>query len=230
MSSILITGANRGIGLELVRCFAHDDWRVYACCREMDKTDELHGLMEQNHKISVHHLDVTKRGEIVRLAEALKDESIDILFHNAGIFGPEKQGFGETDPYGWLETFHVNTIAPMLISEAFVEMVTRSEMRVIAAMGSVMGSIAENSSGSHYAYRTSKTAVHMLMKGLSVDLAERDIITVALHPGWVRTRMGGAEAPLSAEASAQGLKNVLLHLKDEDSGCLIDSLGDKRKW
>lgn len=230
MSSILITGANRGIGLELTRCFAQDTWRVFACCRENDKTDALHELSAENDQVSIHHLDVTKRAEIVRLAAALKDESIDILFNNAGIFGPEKQAFGETDPYGWLETFHVNAIAPMLISEAFVEMVARSQMRIIATMGSVMGSIAENSSGSHYAYRTSKAAVHMVMKGLSIDLADRGIITVALHPGWVRTRMGGADAPLSAAVSAQGLKKVLLGLDTEDSGCLIDSLGDKRDW
>ncbi len=230
MSSILITGTNRGIGLELARCFAQDDWRVFACCRSPEQTDELHALAAKNNKISIHRLEVTDRAQIAELAEVLKAETIDILFNNAGIFGPKKQGFGETDRNGWLETFHVNCIAPMMISEAFVEMVARSRLRILAVMGSVMGSIAENSSGNHYAYRTSKAAVHMVIKGLSLDLADRGIITVALHPGWVRTRMGGPNAPLGADVSAQGVKKVLLGLSVEDSGCLIDSLGDKRVW
>ncbi len=230
MSSILITGANRGIGLELTRCFAQDDWRVFACCRNPEQTDELHALAAKNNKLSIHRLEVTDRAQISELAEALKAETIDILFNNAGIFGPEKQGFGETDRDDWLETFHVNCIAPMMITEAFVEMVARSRLRIIAAMGSVMGSIDENSSGNHYAYRTSKVAVHMVIKGLSLDLADRGIITVALHPGWVRTRMGGTDALLGADVSAQGLKKVLLGLSIEDSGCLIDSLGEKRVW
>ncbi len=230
MSSILITGANRGIGLELTRCFIQDDWRVFACCRNPEQSDELHALAAKNNKLSIHRLEVTNRAQIAELAEALSGEVIDILFNNAGIFGPEKQGFGETDRDGWLETFHVNCIAPMMISEAFVEMVARSKLRIIAAMGSVMGSIGENSSGSHYAYRTSKAALHMVIKGLSLDLADRGIITVALHPGWVRTRMGGTDAPLGADVSAQGLKKVLLGLTVEESGCLIDSLGDKRVW
>jgi NAD(P)-dependent dehydrogenase (short-subunit alcohol dehydrogenase family) len=230
MSSILITGANRGIGLELTRCFAQDDWRVFACCRNPEQTDELHALAAKNNKLSIHRLEVTDRAQISELAEALKAETIDILLNNAGIFGPEKQGFGETDRDDWLETFHVNCIAPMMITEAFVEMVARSRLRIIAAMGSVMGSIAENSSGNHYAYRTSKVSVHMVIKGLSLDLADRGIITVALHPGWVRTRMGGTDALLGADVSAQGLKKVLLGLSIEDSGCLIDSLGEKRVW
>lgn len=230
MSSILITGANRGIGLELTRCFARDDWRVFACCRSPEQTDELHSLAAKNNNLSIHRLEVTDQMQIAKLAEVLKAETIDILFNNAGISGPGKQGFGETDRNGWLETFHVNCIAPMMISEAFVENVARSRLRIIAAMGSVMGSIAENSSGNHYAYRTSKAAVHMMLKGLSIDLADRGITTVALHPGWVRTRMGGTDATLGADVSAQGLKKVLLGLSVEDSGCLIDSLGDKRVW
>ena len=230
MSSILITGANRGIGLELARCFAQENWRVFACCRALDPADELHALAAKDKTISIHQLDVSIQEQIADLAGALKTETFDILFNNAGIFGPDKQGFGQTDQDGWLETFHINCIAPMLVSEAFVEMVARSQLRIIATMGSVMGSIAENTSGNHYAYRTSKAAAHMVMKGLSIDLADRGIITVALHPGWVRTRMGGAEAPLGADVSAQGLKKVLLDLSIKDSGCLIDSLGDKRAW
>ena len=237
MSSILITGTDRGIGLELVRCFARDGWRVFACCRNPERAEELQALSAPNKRISIHRLDVTDQAQIAELAATLKDETIDILYNNAGIFGPgqqgfdpHRQGFGQTDKDGWLYTFHVNCIAPMQISEALVEMVKSRKKRIIATMGSVMGSIAENRSGGHYAYRTSKAAVHMVMKGLSIDLADRCIICVALHPGWVRTSIGGAAAPLTADISAQGLKKVLLGLTAADSGYLIDSVGEKRAW
>ena len=230
MSSILITGTNRGIGLELTRCFARDGWRVFACCRNPEQAAELRQSAAQHRNISIHRLEVTDRAQIAALADTLKDEAIDILFNNAGTYGPDRQCFGDIDVDGWLKTFHVNCIAPLLISEALIETVARSQRRIIAAMGSVLGSIAANSSGKDYAYRTSKAAVHMVIKGLSIDLAERGITTVALHPGWVRTSMGGAKATLSAETSARALKKVLLGLGPEESGCLIDSLGVKREW
>lgn len=132
MSAILITGANRGISLELARSFAEDHWRVFACCRNPEQAEELQQLAGENDTISLHRLEVTDRAQIAALAAALKGEAIDILFNNAGIYGPGKQAFGETDAEGWLETFRVNCIAPMLVSEAFVELVAQSKLKIIA--------------------------------------------------------------------------------------------------
>ena len=230
MSTLLITGANRGLGLELTKEFALRRWQVLACCRAPEEAGDLQALAATSDSVTIHRLEVSDLGQIRDLADRLKGMPIDILFNNAGIFGPEHQGFGETDEAGWLETFRVNSIAPLRLAEAFVEHVAASERRIIAAMGSVMGSIAENDSGGYYAYRTSKAAVHMVMKGLAVDLAPRGIITAAFHPGWVQTRMGGSAAPLTPVESAAGLAGVLLGLRREQSGSLIDYQGNVRPW
>ncbi|MCM2265436.1 MAG: SDR family oxidoreductase [Desulfuromonadales bacterium] len=230
MPTLLITGANRGLGLELTREFARHHWRVLACCRSPEEAGDLQALAAAAEAVAIHRLEVGDIAQVRDLAGRLKGAPIDILFNNAGIFGPKHQRFGETDEAGWLEAFRINCIAPLRLAEAFVEHVAASERRVIATMGSVMGSIAENGSGGDYAYRTSKAAVHMVMKGLAVDLAARGIVTVVLHPGWVQTSMGGSNAPLTPEASAAGLTEVLLGLRREQSGMLIDYQGNVRPW
>jgi len=230
MPTLLITGANRGIGLELAKSFAGRDWQVIACCRNPETAGELQTVASAHPGFIIHHLDVGDVGQIIDLAGQLEGTPVDILFNNAGILGPEHQSFGETDVAGWLEVFRINTIAPLRMAEAFVEHVAASDRKIIASMGSAMGSIADNGSGGHYAYRTSKTAVHMVMKGLAVDLAPRGITAVAFHPGWVRTRMGGSEAPLTAAESAAGLTEVLLGLTRQRSGLLLDYLGQERPW
>ncbi|AMV71268.1 SDR family oxidoreductase [Desulfuromonas carbonis] len=230
MSTLLITGANRGIGLELVKVFAGKGWRVLACCRRPEVATELQSLAAAASGVTIHRLEVTDGGQIAALATELAGTPIDILLNNAGIKGPKQQGFGQSDEEGWLETFRVNTIAPMRLTEALVEQVAASERRIVATLGTVMGSIAENSSGGYYAYRTSKAAVHMLMKGLAIDLAARGILTVSLHPGWVRTSMGGKSAPVAPAESAAGLAEVLLGLTPEQSGGLYDFEGKERPW
>lgn len=230
MPTLLITGANRGLGLELTREFARRHWRVFACCRSPEEASGLQALAAAAETVAIHRLEVGDIAQVRDLAGRLKGTPIDILYNNAGIFGPKQQAFGETDEAGWLEAFRINSIAPLRLAEAFVEHVAASERRVIATMGSVMGSIAENGSGGAYAYRTSKAAVHMVMKGLAVDLAPRGIITVVLHPGWVQTRMGGKAASLKPEESAAGLTEVLLGLRREQSGMLIDYQGNVHPW
>lgn len=230
MPTLLITGANRGLGLELTREFARRRWRVLACCRAPQEAGDLQTLAAASEGVAIHRLEVGDAAQLRDLAGRLKGTPIDILLNNAGIFGPKHQGFGETDEAGWLEAFRINCIAPLRLAEAFVEHVAASERRVIATMGSVMGSITENGSGGAYAYRSSKAAVHMVMKGLAVDLAPRGIVTVVLHPGWVQTRMGGRDAPLDPEESAAGLAGVLLGLRPEQSGTLIDYQGNVHPW
>ncbi len=230
MPTILITGANRGLGLALTRSFADLGWLTLACCRTPDKANDLQELAAAQNNITIHRLDVTDAEQISSLAAELSDCPIDILFNNAGIHGPSQQGFGETNVEGWLETFRVNSIAPLKISEALVEQVAASQQRIIAVMGSIMGSIADNSSGRNYAYRSSKAALHMVTRGLSVELADRGIIAVVLHPGWVRTDIGGDQAALSTEESAAGLTRVLLGLDADDNGKFFDYSGAERPW
>ena len=230
MGSILVTGSNRGIGLELARAFARQSWRVFATCRDPDEAAELRELDREHALVSIHQLDVRSAEQRARLAHELKDLPVDILFNNAGVFGPEQQAFGEIDVHDWLETLEVNTIVPFLMAHQFLENVTRSNRRIIASVGSLMGSLADNTSGGYYAYRTSKAGVHMVMRGLAADLASRGVISVAFHPGWVRTRMGGSQAPVSPEESAAGLQKVLLGLGPGDTGKFFDYTGRERPW
>jgi NAD(P)-dependent dehydrogenase (short-subunit alcohol dehydrogenase family) len=229
--TILITGSNRGIGLELATRYAADGWRVLACCREPGRAENLRMACESTAgQMSIHPLDVTDNDRIRMLARELDGVIIDILFNNAGVRGGDHQSFGDTDIDTWLQTFRVNTIAPLKMAEAFIEHLAASRRPVIATMGSVMGSMAENTSGSQYIYRSSKAAVHMVGRCLAQDLRSRGIISVLFHPGWVNTDMGGPDAPLSPTESAAGLRRVLEGLRPEDSGKFFDFQGNERPW
>lgn len=230
MATILITGANRGLGLALATSFAAEEWRVIATCRAPQRADDLQTLAATRPAVEIHRLDVTDDGAIAALSVQLAGTPLDILFNNAGIYGPPHQDFNATDPAGWLETLRINSIAPLRMAAAFVEQVAASERRIIASMGSIMGSLGENSSGGYYAYRSSKAALHMIMRGLAADLAPRGITAVTFHPGWVRTRMGGESAPLAVEESAAGLTRQLLRLTPAANGRFLDWLGQERPW
>ena len=228
--SILITGANRGIGLALTESFVSASWQVFACCRVPEAAIELQQLAQQHPAVKVLPLDVTDPEQLHELAEHLKGVPIDILFNNAGIWGPPDQDFGVLDEAWWLETLRVNVIAPMKVVEALVDNVAASQKRIIATMGCMLGCLENNKSGGIYIYRTSKVAAHMIMRGLAADLRPHGIISVALHPGWVRTRMNGPMAPLEPFESAAGLSRVLLGLTLEQSGRLLTFEGRELAW
>ncbi|KUJ84275.1 short-chain dehydrogenase [Microbulbifer flavimaris] len=228
--TILITGCNRGLGLELTRQFAADDWKVVATCRDLDRAEELKALERQYRKLQVYTLDVTDYQQMAQLAERLQGQPIDILLSNAGYYGPKGTLFGRVDRDEWRKVLEANTIAPYMLAETFCANVAASERKLIAVISSKVGSIADNSSGGGYIYRTSKTAVNQVVKSLSVDLAERGITVVALHPGWVQTDMGGPRALISPEESVSGLKEVLLHVTPEKSGSFLNYDGSAIPW
>ncbi len=225
MPTLLITGANRGIGLALLRGFAADGWRIHACCRQPDKAKELKAVEGD---IRLHRVDVTDGLRVAGLARGLADEAIDLLINNAGIFGP-RTGFAQTDYDDWLKVLSVNTLAPLRLVERFVEHVGRSERKLVVNVSSRMGSISQNSGGA-YIYRSSKAALNAVTKGLSADLAARGITVVAVHPGWVQTDMGGAGADIPAETSAAGLRQVIEGLSAKQSGRFLNYDGDEIPW
>ena len=227
MSTSLITGANRGIGLEFTRSFAKDGWRVHACCRHPDKAKELQAL--QSDAVSVHRLDVTDGLKVASLARELAEEPIDLLLNNAGVYGP-RTGLGEVDYDEWLSVFAVNTLAPLRLAERFVEHVARSERKLIVNISSRMGSNADNSGGGAYIYRSSKAALNAVSKSLSLDLAERGITVVVLHPGWVQTDMGGESAQITARESVAGLRKVIHRLTTAESGRFFAYDGTEIPW
>ena len=228
--TILITGANRGIGLELTRQFAADGWTVLACCRNPDAATELQMLSDHDSVVELHALDVTDYQQMATLSAELRDRSIDILLSNAGIYGPRGANFGDVDAAAWREVLEVNSIAPLMLVQAFVEQVAASQQKLVAVISSKMGSIADNGSGGSYIYRSSKTMVNLVFKNLSIDLAGRGISAITLHPGWVKTEMGGANAELGADESAAGLKAILQSAGPAHNGQFIEFNGDPIPW
>jgi NAD(P)-dependent dehydrogenase (short-subunit alcohol dehydrogenase family) len=225
--SILITGANRGIGLELVRQYAADGWRVFATCRNPEAAA---GLAAVTGEVSVHRLDVCDFAEVAALGRELRDQPIDILVSNAGVMGPSDVRFGEVDAAAWMEVLKINTIAPLKLAEAFVESVARSDRKVIAFLSSRMGSVADNTSGGSYIYRSSKAALNAMGKSVAIDLAPRGITTALLHPGWVKTDMGGPSALITVEESVSGLRMVLAGLSLKDNGRFLNYQGKNLLW
>jgi NAD(P)-dependent dehydrogenase (short-subunit alcohol dehydrogenase family) len=231
VATVFVTGASRGIGLEFVKQYAADGWRVFACCRDPEGASSLKPLAaDSGGRVRVFRLDVRDMDRIRGLARELEGEAIDILINNAGIYGPRHQPLGQVDPDTWLEVLRVNAVAPLKVAEAFLDHVARSERKTLAFVSSLMGSIGDNSSGGYYPYRTSKAALNMAAKGLAVDLKSRGILSVALNPGWVKTDMGGESAPLGVQESVAGIRAVLAKLRPEDSGSFLDYDGDSLPW
>lgn len=231
MPNVLVTGANRGIGLEFARQYAADGCRVHACCRHPAKAAELKRLAEESGgRVSIHALDVTDRAAIGALARGLKMESLDLLINNAGTYGPDGQSLPKMDYAGWAETFAVNTMAPLKMTQSFLPHLRKGENPRVIVISSIMGSIADNSSGGIYAYRSSKAAVNMVVRSLAEDLRGKGVIVATFHPGWVRTRMGGQGAPLSPERSVAGMRRVIAGLAKTDSGKFLDYQGRSLDW
>ncbi len=230
-STILITGANRGIGFELTQQYAEVGWRVIACCREPDKAQELDGVRnDYRERVSIHRLDVTNSEHIKALATSMEDTAIDILLNNAGTYGQRDASLGNTDEDQWLETFRVNTIAPIKVMEAFIDVVAASKRKVFASITSKMGSMADNTSGGSYVYRSSKAALNAAMKSAANDVKGRGISVVVIHPGWVRTDMGGSSGLLSVEQSAKSIRELLGRVSIEDTGKFFNYDGTVIPW
>jgi NAD(P)-dependent dehydrogenase (short-subunit alcohol dehydrogenase family) len=232
MPGVLITGANRGLGLEFAKQYSADGWRVYACCRNPEKADGLGELARaSNGGLSLHSLEVSRASSVSALAEALRGKAIDILLNNAGIYGDEEHDdFGKIDYAKWATTFSVNVMGPMKLVEAFIDNVASSERKILAFVSSLMGSISDNGSGGSYLYRSSKAALNAMAKSLSIDLKERGLKAVILHPGWVETDMGGEKAPLLPPESIKGMRKVLDGLQSVDSGKFISYAGEELPW
>jgi NAD(P)-dependent dehydrogenase (short-subunit alcohol dehydrogenase family) len=232
MPSILITGSNRGLGLEWARQFTMDDWRVYASCRHPAEAGELQKLAGQYPNLSLHRLDVTRQDEIQALAVELANHTIDILLNNAGVYLEKYEataaaGLSYDD---WMYTLAVNTLGPMRVSEAFTPHLARGKHRLILAITSHMGSIAEISSPGSYYYRSSKAALNASMKGLSLELSSQGIGVLLLHPGWVQTRMGGPGANISVTQSVAGMRAIVQRFQQTDSGRFFRYNGTEIPW
>jgi len=218
--TILITGAGRGLGLELARQYAGDGWRVIGTVRGGDLSKVGAEAMT---------VDVTDFAEVKALPAKLKGAPLDILFCNAGIIGKRGMALGSFDYADWEKILRVNLLGAAAVIEALVDNVAASERKTIAVMSSRLGSISETS-GMTLPYSTSKAALNLLAKALAETLRPRGVIVAALSPGWVKTDMGGQGASLTPEVSVRGLRKVLAGLRREDSGRFFSHDGSQIPW
>src|ERR1044072_4707772 len=229
MTTVLVTGANRGIGLEFARQYAKDGAKVIACCREPAHADALKKRAQSNDNMDVHGLDVSDFAAVKALAKDLGREPLDILINTAGVYGPKSQSADDMDFDGWAHTLAVNTMGPLAVAQAFRPNLKRGHDTKLARITSGMASTAETE-GVYLAYRASKAALNNVMKSLSVDWRGDGIICIVLDPGWVKTDMGGKNAPTSPDESVSGMRDVIAKLKPSDSGKFLNRRGEVEPW
>ena len=228
---VLITGASRGIGLEMVKQAVRKQWRVFACARDPHSPQKLFEVARMSGGlVSVHLLDVADQAQVQALAYDLKNEPLDILINNAGTYGPDEHNFGDTNIQGWLDTFRINTIAPLKIAETLHSNLSRGHRKLIVNLSSKMGSIDDNGSGGSYIYRSSKCALNMVMKSMAIDLAPQGFTCVNLHPGWVKTDMGGPHAEITTAQSVKSMFDILEGVTHADNGKFYDIDGSLIPW
>jgi NAD(P)-dependent dehydrogenase (short-subunit alcohol dehydrogenase family) len=218
MPTVLITGANRGIGLEFARQYSQGGWTVIATVR--DSSPELDRL-----GVRVERLDMRDLDAVEAFGKAI--ESLDLLIANAGTYGP-KSVTSASDGEDWAQTFKINTIAPFLLAQSVLPQVARSGGKLIG-ISTRMGSIEDNTSGGFIAYRSSKAALNMAWRSLAIDNRGR-VVAAVFHPGWVKTRMGGASAPLEPKESVAGMRRVIESLESEQSGRFFSYDGSEIPW
>lgn len=229
MPHALITGANRGIGLEHTRQLLDRGWTITAGVRNPDAATDLKALNPGDGRLRIEAYDATD----LNAAQVLKDKvsgPLDILFANAGIMGPSDQQFGSAASEGFMDTLRTNALAPLALAEAFADQVAESQLKVIALQSSRMGSIADNDSGGRYAYRASKAALNAVGKSLSVDLKDKGINVLILHPGWVRTDMGGPNGNLTVTECVEGQLDLIARANPAMNGRFFHVSGQDLPW
>ena len=220
--NILITGASRGLGRGFVEQYAAAGWHVHAVTRHPGPLADLHG-------VEIHALDITDRKAIAALRTRFAEQRLDVVINNAGDWGPHEQDLGPIDAEAWLATLRLNTLAPYYVSEALADPLARARGRIVV-ISSGLASIEDNRSGGDYVYRSAKAGVNMVVRSLARDLAPRQVTAVALSPGWVRTAMGGEDAPLSIEESVAAMRRTIAELTLKDSGKFLNLDGKPLPW
>jgi NAD(P)-dependent dehydrogenase (short-subunit alcohol dehydrogenase family) len=228
--TILVTGAARGLGLEFCRQFAAAGDRVIACPRTAEVPDLERLAEDHRDRFRIVPMDVADAGSVAGAVLSLGEIAIDVVVGNAGVFpsgGSIESGFDED---AMMHAFAVNAVAPLKVAEALLPALRRGTGRKIAHITSLMGSMGDNTSGGSYAYRISKAALNMATRNLAHELASDRFVVLALHPGWVQTRMGGAGAPLQPDASVRGMIEVIDRAGPGDTGRFLAFDGRDLPW
>ncbi len=227
MPTVLITGANRGLGLEFAKQYAADGWSVIATCRNPIGVGEL-GTIEGD--IAVYGLDVLDPNSVDRFVKDLDGRPIDILINNAGVYGPKPVKAADVTMADWMPVMQANAMAPLFLARALLPNVQAGERKLIVNISSIMASIAQGSGPSEYIYRSSKTALNMVMACYAEEIAETGVGVVMFHPGWVQTDMGGPSATLTPTESITHLRASIEKLSFADTGKFFNYDGSPLPW
>ena len=228
--TVFITGTTRGIGLELVHQFLEAGSKVFATARHPE-SDALQSLKAvHGDELQLLTLDVTNSTEIQAAVSSLAGQPVNLLINNAGLYQSRSDDAESLATETWLQEFHVNAIAPFMVTRALRGNLAAADDALVAMISSKMGSMSDNTSGGAYSYRSSKAALNAVTVCLAQDLASDGTRVVALHPGWVRTDMGGANAPVDASQSASGLRKVMISIDETQNGGFFDYTGAAIPW
>ena len=225
MKNILITGANRGIGLIFAEVLSANN-NIYATARDITNADDL----KKFSNTELLELDLLNKDSIKSFCSELKDIPLDIIINNAGIFQDEQMEETILDPELWLDEIMINAIGPVVLSQKLKENIMSGNDKKIIFISSQMGSIDDNYSGGYYFYRTSKSALNSAAKSLSIDWKADGISVLMLHPGWVRTDMGGSNAKLDIDTSVSKMLDVINNLDMGKTGTFLNYEGKKLEW
>jgi NAD(P)-dependent dehydrogenase (short-subunit alcohol dehydrogenase family) len=248
VGAVFITGCSRGLGLEFVKQLtqlSNPPKHIFATCRDPDTATELQEVAGKNANVHIHKFDVLNYESFPSVVQWVEtslgpDGVLNLLINNAGIYQPE-QTLDTITPEKMTIEFETNAVSPLMLTKAFLPLLKKAaaasadsplsvSRAAVVNITSRMGSIEDNTSGGSYAYRTSKAALNMVTKTLSVDLKPHGILAIVLHPGWAMTKMGGKGALITATESVSGLLRVMEGLKDEHSGKFISFKGDNLPW
>ena len=227
MKTIFVTGSNRGLGLEFVKQFESNGFKVIAACRNPRLADNLNSIKGN---IEVVKLDINSGSDFENISTIYKNENIDILINNAGIIGLNKKMIGEINYEDWKNVFQTNVLGPTMIVEKLLSQIARSQKKLIVSISSKLGSIEENSGGGQYAYRASKAALNAVNKSLSIDLIDKGITSIVISPGWVKTDMGGQNADITVHDSVTQMRRLIESVTINDTGKFFNFDGDIIKW
>jgi len=236
MPTVLVTGANRGLGYEHVKQYAQKGWKVIACARNPKKATELENLKDKyDDNFIIEQLEVIDHPRIEELAEKYSNTPIDILINNAGTTGPlgvpgamDYQKIDSMDYEIWRDILEVNLISPFKVATAFHDHIAQSEKKLLIMMSSDLGSVEQNTFGGFYSYRASKAALNIISKGMSVDW--QDLTVIALAPGWCKTYLGGEEAEIHPDESVENQQAMFEKIITSNSGMFLDRFGKEVPW
>ena len=230
MATILVTGANRGLGIEFVEQYLNEGYEVIATYRNENSSMDLIEMGNERSNLKLLQLDVSSKKSLNSFAKNLGNLPIDIFINNAGVYGPRNSSFGNVDEENWIPAIKINAIAPILLTQLIIKNIRSGADKKLIYITSKMGSIDDNKGGGAYVYRSSKTALNAVVKSLSVDLENEGIVVALIHPGWVKTDMGGPNALIERDTSVRGMTEVISNLDITSTGNFYNYDGSIIPW